>query len=96
MRTDARRDDAEAPIVAALRAAGAIVRHLDGLDLPDLMVLFRGKVHLIEVKTGKRKLRLGQETFVLLARSVGVEIRVARTPEQALEVIGVVLERRGA
>lgn len=95
MRFAARRDEAEDPIVDALRTVGAVVRRLDGLDLPDLLVAFRGAWHLIEVKTGRANLRRGQEAFVLLAASVGAPIHVCRTPEEALEAIGI-RTRRGA
>lgn len=95
MRFGARRDEAEAPIVDALRAVGAVVRHLDGMDLPDLLVAFRGGWHLIEVKTGRAKLRRGQEAFRLLAAAAGAPIHVCRTPEEALEALGL-RTRRGA
>lgn len=92
MRYGARRDDSEAAIVDALRHAGAVVRHLDGLDLPDLAVLHAGKVHLVECKTGKRKLRRGQEMFRMVANTVGVCIHVVRTPIEALAAIGLIVE----
>lgn len=95
MRFTARRDAAEEPIVDALRAVGAVVRHLDGLDLPDLLVAFRGAWHLIEVKTGKAKLRRGQEAFVQLVAAAGAQIHVCRTPEEALEALGL-RTRRGS
>lgn len=45
-----RRDKNEPVIVAALQRAGAEVQRLDGDGLPDLLVSFRGVLHLIEVK----------------------------------------------
>jgi hypothetical protein len=47
------RDKAEAPIVAALRAAGASVELLDSdrkRGIPDLLVGFKGRTLLVEVK----------------------------------------------
>lgn len=45
----ARRDANEGPIIAALQAAGAAVQQLDP-PLPDLLVSYRGELHLLEVK----------------------------------------------
>lgn len=45
-----RRDDNELEIVSALRSVGAGVQRLDGKGLPDLLVGFRGKLMLLEVK----------------------------------------------
>jgi len=45
-----RRDANEATIVIALRAVGASVLHLDGKGVPDLLVGYEGKTHLLEVK----------------------------------------------
>lgn len=45
-----RRDDNEPQIVAALQAVGAGVQRLDGPGLPDLLVGYRGRLLLIEVK----------------------------------------------
>jgi hypothetical protein len=50
-----RRDANEAPIVAALRAVGAAVQQLDGAGVPDLLVEYRGKLRLIEVKNPDTK-----------------------------------------
>lgn len=85
-----RRDDVEEAIVYALREAGAIVRHLAGLDLPDLLVAFRGQWFCLECKTGKAKLRRGQDVFRLVASTAGVTIHVVRSPQDALYAIGAV------
>lgn len=45
----ARRDANEGQIIAALEAAGAAVQQLDP-PLPDLLVSYRGALHLLEVK----------------------------------------------
>jgi hypothetical protein len=47
--SNGRRDENEPAIVAALRAAGAAVQQLDP-PLPDLLVSYRGELHLLEVK----------------------------------------------
>lgn len=45
-----RRDGNEPAIIEALRAAGAFVEQLNGTGTPDLLVLYRGTLTLIEVK----------------------------------------------
>lgn len=44
-----RRDENEPEIIAALEAAGAVVRRLDP-PMPDLLISFRGTLDLLEVK----------------------------------------------
>ena len=52
----AKRRDANEPIViAALEAVGAAVVQLDGDGLPDLLVAYRGALHLVEVKNPASK-----------------------------------------
>ncbi len=98
MRVVARRDEGEAAIVAALRAEGAWVRRLDAKDLPDLLVLFRGRIYLLEVKQPAgprgglkdRTLSEGQLAFLEAAVRHGVEtVKVVRCVLDALTVIGV-------
>ena len=90
------RDRNEAPIVAALHAAGVFVRQLNGPDLPDLLVGLRGRWHLLEVKgelgprggSSGRRLRKGQQEFHLIAQQFNLPCAVVRTPEDALRAIG--------
>lgn len=70
MRRAARIDRNHAEIVLALRSVGALVRDTSGVGggFPDLVVGFRGRVHLIEIKDGLRtpsgrKLTNGQRDF---------------------------------
>lgn len=60
MRRAAKRDTSEAPIVAFLRAAGWSVLQLSVKDGPDILCGKFGVNVLLEVKTGKGKLRPGQ------------------------------------
>lgn len=95
-----RRDPGERDIVLALRAAGAVVRHLDGTDIPDLLVCYRDRAWLLEVKqppgprggtSGKgQRLRPGQETFRAMAASRGVTVHVVHSPSEALAALGIV------
>lgn len=92
------RDRNEPPIVDALRAAGCLVQAIDGRDLPDLLVGFRGAWWLLEVKgeagpkggISHRKLKPGQEKFHRLATAMGLPSYVVRTPEEALRAIGAI------
>lgn len=56
MRRAAKVDANQAEIVAALRKAGASVQHLHavGAGCPDLLVGFRGRNLLVEVKDGNK------------------------------------------
>ncbi len=100
MRRAARRDEGEEPIVATLRQCGALVIRLNGEDLPDLLVLFRGVTFLLEVKsppgprggTGRKgqRLRPGQREFRDAALARGVEVHEVKSPEDALRAVGIV------
>ena len=64
MRRAARRDGSEAEIISALEACGFTVQQLSQKDVPDLLIAKGGRLWLAEVKTGKAKLRPGQQRFV--------------------------------
>ena len=49
-----KRDANERDIIIALRARGATVEQLDGYGVPDLLVAFRGRLYLLEVKEPSR------------------------------------------
>lgn len=98
IRRVARRDDNEASIVDALRRAGALVFRLSERDLPDLLVGFRERWLLLEVKApagprGGTKghhavLRPGQEEFFALAAAASLPVAIARSARDALLAIG--------
>lgn len=93
-----RRDANEPAIVAALEAAGAYVQRLDeGGGVPDLLVGFRGRTFLVEVKnpdakgggkynTGGRWLTKDQADW--LADWRGEPPAQVTTPAEALAAIG--------
>lgn len=93
MRRAAKVDDNQREIVAALRRAGATVRDLSrvGEGCPDLLVGFRGRNWLVEVKrpkaTGQRAGRTtpAQDEFLAGWRGHAV---VVWTVEEALQAIG--------
>lgn len=77
----AKRDTSEAEIVDVLERRGAHVRKLSAKGLPDLLVWWpeSSRVHLIECKTGKGKLRESQQWD-----KVGLMVTVLRTAEEAM------------
>ena len=84
-RYNAKRDANEGIIIAALEASGCLVYRLD--TPVDLLVLHRGVVMLVEVKTKKGALTKGQELF-----SQYWPIHVLRSVEDALGLV----QRRAA
>ena len=54
MRRAARRDANEGDIIKAMREAGAYVKVINDEGLFDLLVSYRGKTLLIEIKDGSR------------------------------------------
>jgi len=87
--TRKRTDDNQTSIVKALRDAGASVQSLAsiGRGCPDLLVGYAGKTHLIEVKARTGKLTVQESDWALWWN--GAEVRIVRSVEQALEVIGI-------
>lgn len=78
----------------ALRTAGAAVTDTSGIGegFPDLVVSYRNRWFLIEVKDGSkppsaRKLRGGQKTW---AAKQHADVHVVKSLEEALSVLGVV------
>ncbi len=74
-----KRDIAEGPIVDALRAVGATVKHVGGTGNPDLLVRYRGIWTPLEVKTGKGPRTRNQQD---------IEWPIVTSPEDALKEIG--------
>lgn len=93
MRRAAAADRNQPEIVNALRLAGARVLplHQVGQGCPDLLVGYRGALHLVEVKDGykppSRRLTPAQVDFH--REWSGLPVHVVETVEQALEAIGV-------
>jgi Holliday junction resolvase len=80
----AKRDENELEIVNALRAAGASVAHLSSKGIPDLLVCFRNKLYLMEVKKEKGKLTPEQVKF---HENWKGEIYIVRTIDEAIEIL---------
>lgn len=91
---NARVDDNQKGIVAALRQAGATVQHLHtvGQGCPDLLVGFRGANYLLEVKDGskafsRRQLTPAEREWHAVWRG---QVAVVEDYEAALAIIGAV------
>lgn len=83
-RKAAKRDKNEKEIIEVLRLHGASVFQLSGKGVPDLLVSYRGKNYLLEVKSGKGKLTPDQEQFHLDWQG---EIHIVRSADEAVEII---------
>lgn len=81
MRRAAKRDTSEPEIVKALRKAGARVLLLNEFDL---LVLFHGKLFMLDAKTGKGRTTMAQERMI----QEGWPLSFVRDPIEALKAIG--------
>jgi len=93
MRRIYRVDESKKEIVKAIKKAGASVLSLDpiGGGCPDILVGYRNKDTLMELKTGNGEVRASQRTWHHRWR--GRPVVVVRTPEEALMAIGAIVER---
>ena len=83
-RYNAATDKNQSPIVEALKAVGCTVYYI---KLPvDLLVGYRGKNYLLEVKQAKEKKTAGQDEFFSQWRG---QKELVRTPEEALRAVGI-------
>jgi len=80
----AKRDENEVEIVNALRAVGASVAHLSSKGIPDLLVCFKNKLYLMEVKKLKGKLTPEQIKF---HDNWNGDIHIVRTTQEAIEIL---------
>ena len=89
MRRRSRADRNQAEIVEALRKVGCTVQHLHtvGDGCPDLLVGYRYRNYLLEIKSGKRGIKDEQAIWHATWRG---QVAVVRTIEKAYEVCGVV------
>lgn len=80
----AKRDANELEIVNGLRAIGASVVFLSSKGIPDLLVCFRNKLYLMEVKMIKGKLTPDQVDF---HAKWGGDIYVIKSLEEAINIL---------
>lgn len=86
MRRASRVDANQSKIVAELRQLGASVQllHAVGGGVPDLLIGFRGRNYLLEVKTVKGKLNPLQTEWHTKWKG---QTRIVRTPEEAIQFL---------
>lgn len=84
MRVAAKRDQNEHEIIRALELAGWSVFPVSDTGLMDLLCIRRGVIRLLEVKGPKGKLTPAQEKTFARIRAAGGEVKVVRTPAEAL------------
>jgi len=79
-----RRDSTHKEVREALRSIGATVFDTGdvGGSFPDLVVGYRGKTFLVEVKGPKTKVTEGQSAFAEVWR--GAEVKVLRSGHEAI------------
>jgi len=97
VRRAAKRDANEAEIVAALEQVGCAVQRLNEGGVPDLLVGFRGRYHLLEVKLplgvegGESHRTLTPKQRAWWRGWKGPPPVIVRSVDEALRAIGVVL-----
>jgi len=88
-----RTDDNQSEIIKALRDLGAVVTDCSSLRKAfDLLVGYRGKLHIIEVKDGskpksQRKLTEGETKCKESFERVGVPYNVVESVEDAINLV---------
>lgn len=103
MRYAARVDDNQSDIVKALQRIGAYVidcSHV-GAGFPDLLIAFRGRWVLLEVKDGakslsRRKLTPAQTIFHAEALAKGCKVHVVESVDDAIRIVGAIGTTRAA
>ena len=82
-------DNNQRSIVAALRDIGASVQHLHiiGKGCPDILVGFRGRNYLMEIKMERGKLTPDEDEWHERWRG---QVAIVRDADDALRVIGVI------
>ena len=89
MRYAAKTDANQQEIIDALRAIGAWVFYI-GRPF-DLLVGFRGRLYLIEVKNPKGKDKIGEEQHTEMGKLknlANVEVQIVRSVDDGLRAIG--------
>jgi predicted RecB family nuclease len=103
MRYAARVDDNQGEIVRALTRIGAYVidcSHV-GQGFPDLLIAYRGRWTLVEIKDGqkspsRRKLTPAQTIFHAEVLAKGCKVHVIETVDEAIRLIGSIGTARAA
>lgn len=87
----AKQDANASAIVSALRAAGCVVRYIDcpvGVGgIPDVLVGYKGKTYLMELKVKLGRLNPKQKEFH--ANWTGGPLAIVRSIDEAFAVVGI-------
>ena len=84
----ARVDKNQKSIVELLRSYGAVVIHCHTLkNAFDLLVLYKGKTFIVEVKDGNKPLTDGEKRCKELVESAGVTYFVVKNCDDALALL---------
>ena len=90
-RTDANHSD----IAAVMRSVGAYVIDCSqvGAGFPDLIVMFRGRIYLVEVKDGakppsRRRLTPAQQVLHVEVERSGCKVHIVKNKDEALALLG--------
>lgn len=88
-RRAANRDKNERWLIELLRAAGAQVHQISGRGLPDLLVGYRRRWVMVEVKNPARSWTMGpaQQQFIDAAKASGLPVYVIFTAEDAQRML---------
>ena len=92
MRRAARVDDNQSEIVATFRRLGASVAILSGVGqgVPDILIGYRGRDALVEIKDGAKppsKRRLTKDEAEFHQKWTGRPVEIVETVEQAVSLI---------
>lgn len=92
MRRAAKVDANQEQVVSALRAAGATVQSLAamGNGVPDLLVVFRLNLFLLEIKDGSKPPSAQKLTPLQKQWALTWPVKVVNSPEAALRAIGAI------
>ena len=86
-RRNAKRDRNERLLVEYLQKSGAVVHRISGPGLPDLLVGYRKRWLLLEVKAPKGKLEPAQVLFHGAAQALGLPCHVVYTVEDCRQAL---------
>ena len=78
LRFNPKRDTNERQVIAMLERFGYTCWQLSDKNIPDLLAAKRGKLLLVEVKSGSKKLTEGQQQFFYTAQVLGFPAYVVR------------------
>lgn len=86
-RTNPRRDRNERLLVEYLKKAGGFVTRISGAGVPDLLVGYRGRWLLLEVKAPRGRATLMQQAFHDAAQALGLPCHTVYTVEDCQRVL---------